>query len=912
MEENKKTLTIIDTFGFLFRSYYALPPLKSKTGFPTGMLTGFMNFISGIGRDFKTDYLVFALDSKGKTFRSDIYEEYKSHRPEAPDDLKAQLPVAIEFIQKMGFVTSAEVGYEADDIIASLAHDGAKKGLNVRVVSHDKDLYQLIGDNIFMFDPMKKKVVSREDCFSKYGVYPEQFTCYQSLLGDSADNVPGVKGVGAKTAMALIQQFDNLDNIYANIENIEKPRWQKLLNEGKDLAYISKQLVTLDTDFHALDHLGDIGTLELPKENPILKIANILDDYDMNRIIDKVHKEGLNYKTAIPIGYDESKFTTTPIKEEEVLNCEYILLNDSKKLFEVINSIPKNSLVAFDTETTGLDASSANIVGFSFCYENSKAYYAPIGHFYLGVQEQISKDDGKKAIEMLNSHKLILQNYKYDKTVVSKNFDFELSLFADTMIMAWLLDSDKPVGMDKLASRLLNGYTTIAFKDIVKKGEDFSNVSLEDACKYASEDAFITFKLYHKILEIFKDNDEEYLMQIAKRIEFPFINVLSAMEQKGIKVDTKFLENLKEISKHNLVKLTDKIYELSGETFNINSPKQLGAILFDTLKLTASKKTKTGYSTNESVLAKIKDEHEVVPKILEYREAFKLHSTYIEPLLELGEQNSDSKIHTSFLQTGTATGRLSSKNPNLQNIPVRTEAGRQIREAFIAQDGYKLIGIDYSQIELRLLAHYSKDPSLLDAFINDKDIHMQTAIKIFGEEDAQNKRGVAKSINFGLLYGMGARKLGEQLGIPAKEAKEYIDSYFKSFDTVKDFLQSIQDDAMQNGYVKTLTGRKRRFDFESATGMMKATYLRESVNTVFQGSASDLIKLAMNKIDTKYKNSEDVRMLLQIHDELIFEVKEDMVDSISEKLIYIMENIFTLEVPLKVSVSIGDNWSELK
>ena len=909
MDENKKTLTIIDTFGFLFRSYYALPPLKSPTGFPTGMLTGFMNFVSGIGRDFETDYLVFALDSKGKTFRNEIYPEYKAHRPDSPDDLKAQLPVAIDFIKKMGFTTASEVGYEADDIIASLAHDGAKNGLKVRVVSHDKDLYQLIGDDIFMFDPMKKKVVTRDDCFDKYGVYPEQFTCYQSLLGDSADNVPGVKGVGAKTAMALIQQFDNLDNIYANIENIEKPRTQKLLNEGKELAYISQKLVILDKDFHALSQLGDIETLELPKENPILKIADTLYEYGMNRIIDKVHKEGLNYKTTIPKGYDASKIE---VKKEEVLNCEYVLLNNSDKLFDIINNIPQNSFIAFDTETTSIDSSSAKIVGYSFCYESSKAYYVPIGHFYLGVEEQITMEDAKKGCELLNKHKLILQNYKYDKQIIKNNFNIDLNLEADTMIMAWLLDSDKPVGMDKLAARLLNGYSTIAFKDIVKKGEDFSNVNLEDACKYAAEDAFITYKLYFKILELFKENDEEYLMQIAKRIEFPFISVLNNMENIGIKVDINFLNNLKEKSKENISKLKTKIYELSGVEFNINSPKQMGEVLFDKLNLTASKKTKTGYSTNESVLVKIKDEHLVVPSILEYREVFKLHSTYIEPLLELGQKNSENKIFTSFLQTGTATGRLSSKNPNLQNIPVRSEAGRAIRKGFVASEGCKLIGIDYSQIELRLLAHYSEDPALLEAFVNDKDIHLQTAVKIFGEEKAKEKRNIAKSINFGLLYGMGARKLGEQLGIPAKEAKNYIDSYFESFSTVKEYLQSIQNDAGQNGYVKTLSGRKRRFDFENATGMMKATYQRESVNTVFQGSASDLIKLAMLKIDIKYKNNDDIKMLLQIHDELIFEIKDEMVDEISEKLIYIMENIFKLKVPLKVSVSIGDNWSELK
>ncbi len=909
MDTNKKTLTIIDTFGFLFRSYFALPPLRSKTGFPTGMLTGFMNFVAGIGKDFQTDYLIFALDSKGDTFRKDIYEEYKSHRPDAPEDLKAQLPVAIDFIEKMGFPTASKVGYEADDIIASLATDGRDLGLNVRIVSHDKDLYQLIGEGIYMFDPMKKKIITKDDCFSKYGVYPEQFIDYQSLLGDSADNVPGVKGVGAKTAEALIQKYNDLDHIYANIENIEKPRWQKLLSENKEMAYISKQLVTLHHDAHCLNSFGDLEKIELPKENPILKIADTLIQYDMNKIIDKVHKDGLNYKTTIPVGYDNSKIEE---KKEEVLSCEYLLLDSSEKLFDVINKIPKNSLVAFDTETTALDTKNASIVGFSFCYEEHKAYYVPVGHYYLGVGAQVSNEDALKAIESFNTHKLILQNFKYDKQIIKNNFDIDLKLYADTMIMAWLLDSDKPVGMDKLAQRLLNNYETISYKDVVKKGENFSNVNIEEACKYAAEDAFITLKLYHKILAIFKDNDEEYLMKVAKTIEFPFINVLNTMENIGIKVDVEFFKNLQIKSKENLNKLTDEIYTLSGETFNINSPKQLGIVLFEILNLTPPKKTKTGYSTNEAVLVKLKGDHPVIEKLLEYREAFKLHSTYIEPLLELGLKNDEHIIYTSFLQTGTATGRLSSKNPNLQNIPVRTEAGRQIRQGFIARDGYKLVGIDYSQIELRLLAHYSKDPALLEAFNNNLDIHLQTAVKIFGEEEASEKRAIAKSINFGLLYGMGSRKLGEQLGIPAKEAKVYIDSYFESFATVKEVLKTIQDEAMENGFVKTLLGRKRRFDFANANGMMMATYQRESVNTVFQGSVADLIKLAMIKIDMKYKNSEDLRMLLQIHDELIFEVKEDKLDLINDKIIYIMENIYDLEVPLKVSVSIGNNWADLK
>ena len=470
----KKTLTIIDTFGFLFRSYYALPPLKSKDGFPTGMLTGFMNFIAGIGKDFNTDYLVFALDSNGDTFRNEIYKEYKAHRPEAPEDLKIQLPVAIDFIQKMGFVTASKDGFEADDILASLVKDGKQKGLDIRIVSHDKDLYQLIDDDTILFDPLKKKSITSKECFDKYGVMPKQFTDYQALLGDSADNVPGVKGVGAKTAQALIEQFGTLDNIYANIQNIQKPRWQKLLLENKELAYISKELVTLDSNAHCLDDFGSIQKLELPKINPILQIAQELASYGMNRIIDKVNKDGLNYKTTIPKDYVE------PIKQEIVdYSCEYILLDTREKLFDTIGQIPTNSLVAFDTETTSLNSKTASIVGFSFCFEKNKAYYVPIEHFYLGVGEQVSKDDAKKACELLNNYKLILHNFKYDYEIIKRNFDIELNLFSDTMILAWLLDSDKPIGMDKLAIRLLDNYKTIAFKDL-PKSKNISSSLLEN------------------------------------------------------------------------------------------------------------------------------------------------------------------------------------------------------------------------------------------------------------------------------------------------------------------------------------------------------------------------------------------------------------------------------------------------
>jgi len=892
----KKTITVIDTFGFLFRSFYALPPLKSKSGFPTGLLTGFMNFISNIGKDFQTDYIVFALDSKGDTFRSEIYKEYKSHRPDVPEDLLTQLPIAIDWIEKMGFKTAIKSGFEADDIIASIAHDAKDKNLEVRIVSHDKDLYQLIDDDtIYLFDPIKKVIINEEQCFDKYGIYPKQFTDYQSLLGDSADNVPGVKGVGAKTAEALIKEFGTLENIYENLESVPKTRWKKLLEENKEMAFISKELVTLKTDCHCIDFLEEFT---LPQENPILKIQDILLDYDLNKIVERVHQNGLNYKTEIP-------------KVKEKIELEYVLLDNIDKLNNVINSIPKDSIVSFDTETTDLDTKKAKIVGYSFCFDETKAYYVPVSHFYLGVGEQISFEDAKESINKLNNFKLVIQNFKFDYDVIKYNFDIELKLYADTIVLAWLLDTSSKVGLDALALKYFD-HKMIAFKDTVKKGEDFSSVDISKACDYAAEDALFTYKIYFKLLEEFKRTNCEHLIDIANKYEFKFINVLVNMQNNGIKLDINILKELKEKNSEYINELTKKIYIQAGTEFNINSPKQLGVILFETLALPSSKKTKTGYSTNEVVLNKLIDSHEIIKILLEYREAYKLQSTYIEPLLDLAQNDKDNKIYTSFLQTGTATGRLSSKNPNLQNIPVKSEAGKEIRKAFVAQDGYKLVGIDYSQIELRLLAHFSKDEVLVEAFKNDLDIHYQTAVKIFGYDEASQKRSVAKTINFGLLYGMGSKKLADTLKISTKEAKVYIESYFENFKNVKDYMKSIEDFAMQNFYVETLIKRRRNFDFNSANGMQKVAYLREAVNTKFQGSAADLIKLSMIEIFNKYKNSNDLKMILQIHDELIFEIKDEKIDEITQDLKKIMENIYELEIPLKVSVCVGNSWAELK
>ena len=893
----KKTITVIDTFGFLFRSYFALPPLRSKEGFPTGLLTGFINFIANIGKDFQTDYIVFALDAKGNTFRNELYDNYKGQRPDVPEDLLKQLPIAISWIEQMGFKTAIRTGFEADDIVASIAHDAKQKGLEVRIVSHDKDLYQLIEDDtIYLFDPTKRVVINEAKCLEKYGVHPSQFTDYQSLLGDSADNIPGVKGIGAKTAEALIQQFGTLENIYANLENIEKKRWKTLLEESREMAFLSKQLVTLSRDCHVID---DLDNFILPAENPILKISDILIKYDMSKILDRVNKNGMSFKTQIP----------KEVQKQE--NMEFILLDNENSLSLVINTIPRDAIVSFDTETTDIDVRNAKIVGFSFAYEENKAYYVPIAHSYLGVAAQISNEAARQAIIQLNRHKLVLQNFKYDYEIIKNNFEIELKLYADTMILSWLLDTNEKVGLDYQINKYFN-HKMIAFKDVVKKGENFSNVDILNACDYAAEDALMTLKLFNKQLVLFKERNSEEILKLAFDLEFDFIYVLADMENNGIKIDVNLLKELKETNYKYIQELTTKIYETSGVEFNINSPKQLGVVLFETLALPTAKKTKTGYSTDEAVLNGLFDAHSVVPLLLNYREAYKLQSTYIEPLLELGLKNEDNRIHTSFLHTGTATGRLSSKNPNLQNIPVKSEAGSQIRSAFIPKDGYTLVGIDYSQIELRLLAHFSKDEALVDAFNNNLDIHYQTAVKIFGEELAKEKRSIAKSINFGLLYGMGSKKLGDTLGISSKEAKIYIESYFKAFKSVKDYLKSIEESAHVNGYIKTLLNRKRLFDFESANAMLKAAYLREAVNTMFQGSAADLIKLSMVKIHKKYKNNDNMRMLLQIHDELIFEVKEDIADEIIIDLKEIMENIYELNVPLKVSIAKGKSWQKLK
>jgi len=651
-----KTITIIDTFGFFFRAYFALPPLRNSDGFPTGLLTGFVNLVDSLHRDHATDYLVFALDSKGPTFRNEVYPEYKANRESPPEDLTKQLPVAIRWIEQMGFANLSKEGFEADDVITTVTKFAREQGMKVRIVSHDKDLYQLIDDaRVVMYDSVKRQEVDEEACVAKFGVRPEDFVDFQAIVGDSSDNVPGIKGIGVKGAAKLINTYHTLEAIYDDIENAGTPRIQKLLLEGKESAFLSRELVRMRDDVY---ESLDLSEFVFEERNYLSCLLDEFERYEMKQAIKKAQPRAGEAGCTDVI-------KPAPEAKKPSLTFEAVTLDTKEKLDAVIDTLEKETLVAFDTETTGLDTKKANMVGFSFCTSAQKAYYVPVGHSYLGVEDQVALKDAVAAIEKLMQCRVIGQNLKFDLSLLYNRYGLEeVTPYADTMIMAWLSDPGSKVGLDALAQRFFK-YEMKPFKEMVKKGEDFSAVAISEATFYAAEDAWMTFLLYGTIKKKMELGSLTHLLKEAKNVEYPFINVLIRMEQLGIKIDRERLVVLQKQLSEDLAALTEEIYALAGTEFNIRSTQQLGVVLFQQLGLKGGKKTKTGYSTNEAVLQSLKEEHPIIKKILAYREYQKMLSTYVVPLLKLAKQDKQSRIYTSFLQTGTATGRLSSKDPNL-------------------------------------------------------------------------------------------------------------------------------------------------------------------------------------------------------------------------------------------------------
>ncbi len=915
-----QTLSIIDTFGYFFRNFYALPKLTSKDGFPTGVLLGFVNLINQLYED-KSTHLIFALEGQGEKWRKSFYPEYKANRKEADKDLIAQIEVAIDWIAKMNLSYIAIDGFEADDAIATLSRLAKDSHLGVRIVSVDKDLYQLIDSNTHIFDPTKKREIREAECFEKFGVYPRQFVDYQSLVGDSSDNIAGVSGIGAKGAQSLIAEFGSLDNLYANLPKVA-PKMASKISAGKDSAYLSQKLVRLRDDL--LQNFAFDSCLK-PTQNPLFLIESELEKYNINILnklrskpssatkmtqnfaADSKQKSFKNFGDSYQ-AHSESSSDSAPNSYESRLKlAQKISILDSSELFRIIDSIPKDALVAFDTETDALDSNSANIVGFSFAWELSRGFYVPLRHSYLGAPSQVSHNDAKTALQKLFTREIIAHNAKFDIKIIWHNFGLDIPRVVDTMILAWLDKSDAPCGLDISTKTRLN-YTTMKFDEVVPKKATFDSVQIDKATHYAAEDALCSLALF----EYFSANLGREIFEIAKRVEFPIIKILAKMESAGIGIDTEFFGLLQGELNEKIEHLSKDIFALCEAEFNLNSPKQLSEILFERLGLKKGRALKnSAFSTDEKTLESLRDSHAAIPLIIEYRELSKLLSTYVTPFLSL---NKNRRIYTSFVQTGTSTGRLASKNPNLQNIPVRSDIGRKIRKGFVAKNGFSFISADYSQIELRLLAHFSGDSSLCGAFESGKDIHLETAIKLFGDE-ANAKRNIAKSINFGLIYGMGARKLAQSLKIAQSEAKSYIDSYFMNFPTIKDFLAQKESEILERGYAESLLGHKRKFDFRRVAEYERAAFLREGINAIFQGSAADLIKLAMIECDRffsdSFKNGE-VALLLQIHDELIFEVRDDLVDSVATKIRAIMNGVYSLKVPLSCGINIGKNWAELK
>ncbi|GAA7533292.1 DNA polymerase I [Helicobacter pylori] len=890
MEELKEgTLALIDTFAYLFRSYYMSAknkPLTNVKGFPTGLLTGLVGMVKKFYKDRKNmPFIVFALESQTKTKRAEKLGEYKQNRKDAPKEMLLQIPIALEWLQKMGFTCVEVSGFEADDVIASLATLSPYK---TRIYSKDKDFNQLLSDKIALFDG--KTEFLAKDCVEKYGILPSQFTDYQGIVGDSSDNYKGVKGIGSKNAKELLQRLGSLEKIYENLDlakNLLSPKMYQALIQDKESAFLSKELATLE---RGCIKEFDFSSCAFPSENPLLKIKDELKEYGFISTLRDLEN------SPTPLILDNAPLLeNTPASDNAPKKSRMIVLENLAPLSMFLEKL-KNSNARIFMRLV-LDKEK-KVLALAFLYEN-QGYFLPLEE---ALFSPFSLEFLQNAFfKMLQHAQIIGHDLKPLLSFLKAKYQVSLEniRIQDTQILAFLKNPEK-VGFDEVLKEYLKE-EWIPHEKI----KDFKTKSKVEK----SEQLDRELNALKRLCEYFeKGGLEEGLLALAREVETPFMKVLMGMEFQGFKIDAPYFKRLEQEFKNELHVLERQILDLIGVDFNLNSPKQLSEILYEKLELPKNK----SHSTDEKNLLKILDKHPSIALILEYRELNKLFNTYTTPLLRL--KDKDDKIHTTFIQTGTATGRLSSHSPNLQNIPVRSPKGLLIRKGFIASSKeYCLLGVDYSQIELRLLAHFSQDKDLMDAFLKGRDIHLETSKALFGEDLAKEKRFIAKSINFGLVYGMGSKKLSETLNIPLNEAKSYIEAYFKRFPSIKDYLNRMKEEILKTSKAFTLLGRYRVFDFTGANDYIKGNYLREGVNAIFQGSASDLLKLGMLKVSERFKNNPSVRLLLQVHDELIFEIEEKNAPELQQEIQRILnDEVYPLRVPLETSAFMAKRWNELK
>ena len=909
----QSSLILIDGSSFLFRAYHAVPPLTNPKGEPTNAIYGVSNMLRKLINDYPTDYFTVVFDAPGKTFRNEIYDQYKAHRPPMPDDLRVQIAPLHQLIKAMGLPLIMESGVEADDVLGALAQHAAEQGFKVIISTGDKDMAQLVTEQIILENTMSNTRMDRQGVINKFGVKPEQIIDYLALMGDTSDNIPGVPKVGPKTAAKWLEQYEALENLVANADNITGKIGESL-RASLDQLPLAKQLTTIKTDLNLPYGMSDlkkqpIDTEALKQTLTELGFSSWVKALDNPTTPSKQNLDSAPATQAIPLTEIKPIFSSG--------TYETILTQDHfEKWLDQLNNA---ELFAFDTETTSLDYCKAEIVGVSFAINAGKAAYLPLVHQYPDAPVQLDRTkilaQLKPLLENPNKAKLG-QNLKYDAHVLANHGICLQGIAHDSMLESYVLNSTATRhNMDDLAKVYL-GITTIHYEDITGKGVKqipFEEVPIEQAAAYAAEDADITLQL-HQTLNA-KLLEQPSLLSLYQDIEMPLLSVLSRIENNGVLIDADMLSKQSLELASQIVSLEQAAHESAGHAFNLGSPKQLQTILYDQLKLPIKKKTPKGQpSTEESVLQELALDYPLPKLILEYRSLSKLKSTYTDKLpLQINDKTG--RVHTSYHQAVAATGRLSSSDPNLQNIPIRSEEGRKIRQAFIAPEGYKIMAADYSQIELRIMAHLSGDAGLLKAFSAGEDIHKATAAEVFSvalEDVTNDLRRSAKAINFGLIYGMSAFGLAQQLGIDNSRAKSYIDLYFARYPGVKDYMDNIKVLAHEQGYVETLLGRRLYLpEIKSKNAARRQYAERTAINAPMQGTAADIIKLAMISTDQwLYKEKPDAKMIMQVHDELVFEIAEAQLETCSNKIRELMCSAIELNVPLLVDIGIGNNWDE--